>query len=223
MIGIIIETGLNSSTRLMPHLAATMLQLLWHRAVSSLTTFPTVHGWYRVAGITLTTTASAGVVATATQFVRPLQEFQPPRRPGDYWKPCSALIVPSLLEEVFWRGTLLPQPPIPLHMWWTPWFVLLVHVLSHPVAAHVWWPRGKQVFGDWRFLLLATIVLGGSTASFLITGGSAWAAAVTHAVPVALWRDFFKGEERLAILLLNQPNSNPSNPQQSKLLDNNAD
>ncbi len=73
--------------------------------------------------------------------------------------------------------------------------------MSHPVAGWTVWPRGKEVFCDPRFLLLATIVLGGSTISYLASGGSAWAAAITHGVPVALWRDCWGGEAKLMALL----------------------
>ena len=75
--------------------------------------------------------------------------------------------------------------------------VLMGHVLMHPIVAYTIWPRGKEVFGDGRFLLLATIVLGGATASYLVSGGSVWAAMITHGLPVALWRDYFGGEEKL--------------------------
>ena len=45
--------------------------------------------------------------------------------------------------------------------------------------------------------MLATIVLGGATFSYLVSGGSAYAAALTHGLAVALWRDFFGGEALL--------------------------
>lgn len=210
-----------------------VFQLLWKRAVCSLTTFPTIQGWYRVVGITVITTTTAGIVATATEFVHPIQDFHPPTTWHQWGKATSVFFFPSLVEEVIWRGALLPRPsqlpliptrnlslrtlttttfsssssmllsPSP----WTPWWVLLVHVISHPLAGHLVWPRGKDAFCDVRFLLLATIVLGGATLSFLVTGGSVWAATITHALPVLLWRDFFLGEERLALSSLSSSSS----------------
>jgi predicted Abi (CAAX) family protease len=117
-------------------------------------------------------------------------------------KPLSAFLFPSLVEELCWRGVLIPHPSmIPGGNVYSilpqAGVVLLVHVLSHPLAGMTVWPRGKDVFVDPRFLLLATIVLGGATASYLCSGGSVWCAAFTHGIPVALWRDFFGGEAKL--------------------------
>jgi predicted Abi (CAAX) family protease len=57
-------------------------------------------------------------------------------------------------------------------------------------------PRGKGIFDDPRFLLLTTFALGGATASYIVGGGSAWAAAVTHGIAVALWRELSSKTER---------------------------
>ena len=76
--------------------------------------------------------------------------------------------------------------------------ILSLHVLMHPIVGESGlWPRGRDTFRDPRFLILATIVLGGATACYMVTGGSVYAATLAHAVPLALWRDVFGGEERL--------------------------
>ena len=116
-------------------------------------------------------------------------------------KPFTAFVFPSLLEEILWRGIFLPHPSattIPYYNYYS-WsgIVLIIHVLVHPLLGSTIWPRGKQVFYDPRFLLLATIVLGGATISYLVSGGSVWAAALTHGLAVALWSDFFNGESKL--------------------------
>ena len=124
-------------------------------------------------------------------------------------KPLSTFLFPSLVEEVFWRGILIAPHPSTLtakvavvggiYSLLLPraGTVLVIHVVSHPLAGWTIWPRGRKVFCDSRFLLLATIVLGGATASYLVSGGSVWAAALSHGLPVALWRDFFGGEAKL--------------------------
>ena len=181
-----------------------IVSTLAHRIVASWTTFPSPAEWIVVGKITATSTALSAVVAWKTHFVSPA-DFSLPSSPI---KPLSALIFPSLVEETFWRGTLIPVStlhpiavPSSVTMMWPSIVVLVLHVVSHPIAAAWVWPRGKDVFGDPRFLLLATIVLAGATASFWATGGSVWAATVAHGVPVALWRDFWGGEARLSHLV----------------------
>lgn len=191
-----------------------LLSTVSRRILTSLTTFPTPQGWFQVAGITALTTASAGLGSVATGFIHPFNDFSPPH---SIWKPLNALIVPGILEEIIWRAALLPTPEAPvslpsifyqvttkslnsphqLGLYKIAMAVLVVHVCSHPVFSATVYPRGKQVFSDPRFLFLATIVLGGATLSYIVSGGSVWAAAVTHGVPVALWRDFFGGEQAL--------------------------
>lgn len=187
-----------------------------NRALLSLTTVPSLGGWIAVAGITIASTAAAGLLATASGFVDPIGDYDPPwRRSGDddgsfrhklHWsiKPLSAFIFPSLAEEVLWRGTLIAPHPstvevnvYPSQLMISAFVVLMIHVLVHPLAGYTCWPRGRKVFCDWRFLLSANIVLGGATVSYLVSGGSVWAAALTHGLPVLLWRDFFGGEALL--------------------------
>jgi predicted Abi (CAAX) family protease len=212
------------------------LSTLSQRALLSVTTIPDAQGWCAVAGITLTTTATAGLVAGVTSFISPLDDYHPPwwstnltksslqnsdntddddnnnklspSIMGWYYKvvmkPLSAFLFPSLVEEFVWRGLLIPHPASTTATLISGggrtaviMSVLAVHVLSHPIAGWTVWPRGRDVFSDPRFLLLATIVLGGATASYLVSGGSVWAATVTHGFPVMLWRDFFGGEAQL--------------------------
>lgn len=179
-----------------------VLTLTFQRAVLALRTVPNDgQGYAKVLAITALTTLSAGGLSVATGFIDPVQDFSPPSN-KNLFKPLSAFVFPSLIEELFWRGMLLPHPsslasltsPLVLRRAGA---ILLLHVAFHPVAGRTIWPRGRDIFMDPRFLLLATIVLGGATASYLISGGSVWAAALTHGLPVALWRDFFQGESKL--------------------------
>jgi predicted Abi (CAAX) family protease len=169
------------------------ISTLAQRALVSLQTVPTASGWAKVAEITCSTTVACGLVSVA-------KNLNPPAA-SNMFKPASAFLFPGLVEELFWRGALLPPPALlvtnPTHYRSYYLIVLCLHVASHPIAAATVWPRGQQVFGDGRFLLLATIVLGGATISYIVSGGSVWAAAITHGVPVALWRDFFSGGKRL--------------------------
>ena len=59
--------------------------------------------------------------------------------------------------------------------------------------------RAKRVFWDWRFLVLAAVLGAGCTASYLISGGSLWAAAVTHWIPVCVWLFAPGGAQQLHI------------------------
>eukprot|EP00539_Tryblionella_compressa_P006951 CAMPEP_0178767086 /NCGR_PEP_ID=MMETSP0744-20121128/19436_1 /TAXON_ID=913974 /ORGANISM="Nitzschia punctata, Strain CCMP561" /LENGTH=175 /DNA_ID=CAMNT_0020422903 /DNA_START=145 /DNA_END=669 /DNA_ORIENTATION=+ len=175
------------------------MNLLSNRILLSLSTIPNAREALNVAGITAATTVLAGLTAAGTGFIDPIQDFHPPRSSSmsSWIKPMSAFLFPSLVEELFWRGMLIPHPSMVVSSSGVnnvvhsilpqAGIVLIFHVLSHPLAGVTVWPRGKNVFWDSRFLLLATIVLGGATASYIGSGGSVWAAAFTHGVPVALW------------------------------------
>ncbi|KAG7349383.1 CAAX protease self-immunity-domain containing protein [Nitzschia inconspicua] len=189
-----------------------IISVLASRAWISLTTLPTDQAAWNVVAVTAVTTFGAGAVAIGTGFIEPVQDFNPPSiaslqaEPASMLpllKPLSAFIFPSLLEELFWRGMILSPPPTShLTSLPAPWLieagiVLVVHVATHPLAGRTVWPRGRKTFEDYRFLGLASIVLAGATVSYVVSGGSVWAAAFTHGVPVALWRDFFGGEAKL--------------------------
>ena len=177
------------------------------KALLSLKTIPNWNQSLHVIGITIASTGLAGFIAAVTGFIDPIKDFDPPSRSTKnkciigWLKPISAYIFPALIEEIIWRGIFSPNPSITTVstgvMWGWAMGVCMVHVCVHPVAGYTVWPRGKIVFNDYRFLLLATIALGGTTASYIVSGGSVWCAALTHWIPVALWRDFFGGEAKL--------------------------
>jgi predicted Abi (CAAX) family protease len=165
-----------------------LLNTLSERVVTSLTTFPVgIQGWYPIFGITAITTATAGVGAVATGFIKPAEDFSPPGL-DSLWRPFSAFIMPGLLEELIWRAALLPTPsgpttvstmlqhatnlasiePATLFLYKRAIAVLAIHICAHPVFSATVYPRGKQVFGDPRFLFLATIILGGTTLSYIV-------------------------------------------------------
>lgn len=192
------------------------VSILVNRVFLSLTTIPDARATCAITAVTITT---AGLTAAATGFIDPLKDFQPPQCPSlsspatalPWIKPLTAFFFPSLAEELLWRGMLLPHPSMvptsaaigrpTVSVWVQAVIVLTTHVATHPIAGRTVWPRGRKAFEDSRFLCLAFIVLGGATMSYLASGGSVWAAAFTHGLSVALWRDFFGGEAMLSELL----------------------
>lgn len=157
------------------------------RLHSAFTTFPSE--WGTTFLITACSTSLCGMIATTTDFCR----LSDARRPSVV-KVASAFVFPSLVEEALWRGILVPPNATALRAV----AILGLHVLMHPVIGESGlWPRGRDTFRDARFLVLTTIVLGGATACYMVTGGSVYAAALAHAVPLTLWRDVFGGEEQL--------------------------
>ena len=190
---------------------------LGNRIVLCLTTIPTTFlGWLIIIAITVATAATAAAFASVSGFVNPKEDYHPPWQQRDdqensgprrfrcHWsiKPLSAFIFPALAEEVFWRGILIGHPSDDDGTFSSLQFILagvflVLHVLVHPVAGYTCWPRGRKTFVDWRFMVGAIFVLGGATVSYLLSSGSAYAAALTHGLCVALWRDFFDGEAKL--------------------------
>lgn len=97
--------------------------------------------------------------------------------------------VPGLVEEVLFRGLLLPHP-----RWvrpWTrraPWWVasLAIYLAAHPLVA--WWlrPEARGVFDRPAFLIEAAALGVAATVAFE-RSGSLWPAIVLHGAVVAAW------------------------------------
>lgn len=110
------------------------------------------------------------------------------------------LFVPSILEEYLWRVILQPYPmesstDIGMRVLFCTTSTL-AFVVAHPLLANTIWTRGKNVFGDWRFLLL-TFLLGIACTLVYQLSGSVWMPVVVHWTAVVAWIAFLGGEERL--------------------------
>lgn len=98
-------------------------------------------------------------------------------------------LFPALLEEVLFRGLLLPHPRL-LRPWRrrAPWWVasLLLYVGAHPLLAATVRHAARGVFDAPAFLLEATL-LGAAATLAWERSGSLWPAVLLHGAVVALW------------------------------------
>lgn len=86
-----------------------------------------------------------------------------------YWRPTppapllrqagALLLMPALGEELLFRVALLPRPvealPVPDLLAWLA-LGLGAFVAYHPLSGRLWYPAGRAVFDDGRFLVLCT-------------------------------------------------------------------
>jgi predicted Abi (CAAX) family protease len=110
------------------------------------------------------------------------------------------LFVPSTLEEYLWRVILQPYPTESISTGMRVLFCTmstLAFVAAHPLLANTIWTRGRNVFGDWRFLLL-TFLLGIACTLAYQLSGSVWMPVAVHWTAVVAWIAFLGGEERRA-------------------------
>jgi len=78
------------------------------------------------------------------------------------------------------------------------WIALSVglFVLYHPLAARLWYPQGRQLFRDPRFLLQCSW-LGLACALAYSLSGSLWWAVLIHWLAVLIWLEPLQGRQRL--------------------------
>eukprot|EP00928_Gymnodinium_smaydae_P087683 TRINITY_DN71915_c0_g1_i1.p1 TRINITY_DN71915_c0_g1~~TRINITY_DN71915_c0_g1_i1.p1 ORF type:complete len:268 (+),score=64.31 TRINITY_DN71915_c0_g1_i1:50-805(+) len=120
-------------------------------------------------------------------------------------------VCPALVEEALWRAALLPQPRLasdaalstaPSACWLRYVLGLTFFVAYHVPAAWLLTrlrvaPGAFRAFTDWRFLVLATGLGVACTVAYAASGGSLWAAAFVHWLPVNVWLLCFGGEALL--------------------------
>jgi predicted Abi (CAAX) family protease len=110
------------------------------------------------------------------------------------------VLMPSLLEELIFRVLLLPQPgegvaPLTLLGW--SGLGLGLFVAYHPLAGSLWYPPGRRLFRDPRFLVPCTLLGVICTVAYLATG-SLWLPVLLHAAVVITWLERLGGRELLA-------------------------
>ncbi len=109
------------------------------------------------------------------------------------------LLMPALGEELLFRVALLPHPLEGVSLAGAvAWGALSVglFVLYHPVAARCWYPPGRGVFRDARFLMQCALL---GAACVLVYGatGSIWPPLLLHALAVTLWLWALGGRARM--------------------------
>lgn len=112
----------------------------------------------------------------------------------------ALLLMPALGEELLFRVALLPRPAEGL-----PALVLLawlalglgVFVAYHPLAGRLWYPAGRGVFDDGRFLLLCT-GLGLICSVAYCASGALLPPVLLHWLVVLVWLNPLDGLHRLA-------------------------
>jgi len=102
---------------------------------------------------------------------------------------ASLMVMPSLLEEGFFRVLLLPRGLVGLapleQLAWAGLSVGLF-VLYHPLAGRLWYPQGRPLFEQARFLVPCGL-LGAACVIAYASTGSLWAPALIHWFTVLIW------------------------------------
>ena len=105
------------------------------------------------------------------------------------------LLMPAFVEELLFRGLLLPSP-----LEGTPagamgaWLALStgLFVLYHPISARLWYPPGRILFDDPRFLGQCTL-LGLACGLAYSLSASLWWAVLIHWLAVLVWLEPLQG------------------------------
>jgi predicted Abi (CAAX) family protease len=129
-----------------------------------------------------------------------LRRSRPPRPAVLALRAGGLFLMPALGEELLFRVALLPHPLEGSELAGTiAWAALSVglFVLYHPLAARFWYPPGRRLFRDPRFLVPCTL-LGMVTVIAYQASGSLWPPVLLHAVVVVVWLELLGGRGMLA-------------------------
>lgn len=109
--------------------------------------------------------------------------------------PVSLFVMPSLLEEILFRGLMLPHRSgnLPTRRWAVFFIVsLAAFILWHPLNALTINKAAIPVFTDVRFLLIAGLMAACCSITYFRTG-SLWVPILIHWITVVVWVFFLGG------------------------------
>ena len=107
--------------------------------------------------------------------------------------------MPALVEELLFRVALLPQPDSGTSLaTGLAWGALStgLFVLYHPLAARCWYPPGRGLFRDGRFLMQCALLGAACVLAYGATG-SVWPPVLLHGLAVTLWLWGLGGRARM--------------------------
>jgi predicted Abi (CAAX) family protease len=112
----------------------------------------------------------------------------------------GALVVPSLLEEIFWRVALQPVGTSLPSMIGVNFAFAMYHVFGSVLLAEQLDGRqgARDVFRDPAFLSLAFVLGNACSWAYVHSSYSLWAPVLTHAIPVTVWLSFLQGNTALS-------------------------
>jgi predicted Abi (CAAX) family protease len=109
--------------------------------------------------------------------------------------PFSLFVMPSLIEELFFRALMLPHKTrkcgVPKQVFLS-LFSIFVFIAWHPINAITINPGAYTVFTDPVFLVLATLMAVACTITYL-KSGSVWVPVFIHWLTVLVWVFFLGG------------------------------
>lgn len=177
-----------------------IISFSFSRLVEATTTVPTYTGWL-ASGLIL---GGYGLIALVwglkTGFLSLPYSSSTPSHSMQIRVWLSSLIMPALVEELLFRGLLIPHPQegvgwVTLLLW--SGFSLLLFVLYHPLNARTFYKAGDPTFFNATFLFLAALLGLACTGVYLFTG-SIWPGTMIHWLVVAIWLLYLGGLERLS-------------------------
>lgn len=135
------------------------------------------------------------ISSAAVIFATGLFEFRLANNPYSLLRTSIiALIIPSLFEELLFRG---PLVALQMRLHTSAMIIaalgsLALFVLWHPLNAAFVLTEAQSLFFDWRFLVLA-LLLGIAATTAALRARSIWPAIAIHWAAVISWKAFFGG------------------------------
>lgn len=179
-----------------PIALSSVLALPLRRLGDSLLTDVPVSGWAIALALLGSYAALALPAGLRNGFLSTEDRPLPPER---LLRLAAGLLMPALGEEVLFRVALLPHPAEQANLANLLGWGLLstgLFVLYHPLAGASWYPAGRRVFRDSRFLLPCT-ALGIVCAVAYGATGSLGPPVLIRWVVVVLWLGVLGGRRHL--------------------------
>jgi predicted Abi (CAAX) family protease len=174
------------------------VEILTEKLLNSLVTFPSLNNWVEIFYLLIIYAAIVLPIGFKTKFLS--WSFQ--RSIETVTKILlTSLFTPAILEELFFRVLLLPDPRQETStntLYFSIAISLVLFVIYHPLNAITFFSAGRTTFFKPVFLLSAALLGLICTIAYL-KSGSLWLAAFIHWIVVVIWLIFLGGYDRLTI------------------------